>query len=401
MKARIRTLKPEMWADEKVAALSRDARLLLVGMITLADDEGRFRARRSQLVGALFPEDEDAWELLDEWIAEIKRSKLVLFYVVNKTPYGAFRHWKRHQKINRPTASELPPPPDPEVVEENRVKVYDKSGNFKKTAIPERVRRAVAKAAGAIPGETTSAYCHWCSAEGTIHWHALEDGRPGSWVTFKNLELDHLVPEYDGGATDETNIVLACESCNRRRGHRNGDRHPDDKQTIPSVASVIANHGATHGSVHGSTHGMITEIEVGSATRSDPILISSLINNNGSGLRQTEQIALLCGLLAAHIQRNDEKAHPDPDAESWRTDMRLLVADRHGDVAEVARIIDWCQADGFWRSNILSPRKLRKQFTQLALKAKTPANVTPIGGRRENVSDWLREINGLNGEEAA
>lgn len=58
--------------------------------------------------------------------------------------------------------------------------------------------------------------------------------------------------------------------------------------------------------------------------------------------------------------------------------MRLLLADRGGDVAEVVRIIDWCQADGFWRCNILSPGKLRKQFTQLVLKASESA---AVGGK--------------------
>jgi hypothetical protein len=57
---RIRTLKPEMWADEKVGALTRDARLLFIGLITLADDAGRFRAMPSAILGHVFPYDLDA-----------------------------------------------------------------------------------------------------------------------------------------------------------------------------------------------------------------------------------------------------------------------------------------------------------------------------------------------------
>jgi hypothetical protein len=78
--------------------------------------------------------------------------------------------------------------------------------------------------------------------------------------------------------------------------------------------------------------------------------------------------------------------------------MRLLVADRNGDWREVARVIDWCQADAFWRSNILSPGKLRKQFTALLLKANQPSDGRP--GRKENASDWLREINQPQGSVA-
>lgn len=95
--------------------------------------------------------------------------------------------------------------------------------------------------------------------------------------------------------------------------------------------------------------------------------------------------------LAERIRRNDPKADPQPDSRRWLTDMRLLVADRGGDVEEVARVIDWCQADAFWRSNILSPAKLRKQFTQLLLKSQQPTNVTPM---RENASSLLRALDG-------
>src|ERR1035437_6793586 len=54
-------------------------------------------------------------------ITEIKDSGMVLFYLHDGLPYGAFKHWKKHQKINKAVPSELPPPPDPGVVRENSV----------------------------------------------------------------------------------------------------------------------------------------------------------------------------------------------------------------------------------------------------------------------------------------
>jgi hypothetical protein len=62
---RIRTIKPEMWADEKVGQLSRDARLLFVGLITMADDEGRLRGCPAAILGHVFPYDDDALRKLD------------------------------------------------------------------------------------------------------------------------------------------------------------------------------------------------------------------------------------------------------------------------------------------------------------------------------------------------
>jgi hypothetical protein len=108
---RIRTLKPEMWADEKIGALSRDARLLFVGLVTLADDEGRFRAMPSAILGHVFPYDEDALRKLEKWTRELERGHLLVRYQHAGVTYGALNGWSKHQKINRPNPSELPSPP--------------------------------------------------------------------------------------------------------------------------------------------------------------------------------------------------------------------------------------------------------------------------------------------------
>lgn len=90
---------------------------------------------------------------------------------------------------------------------------------YRKRAIPQATRRAVALRNGCRPGESAVAGCHWCGAEGRIYWSRRSDGKPSGWVTFSH-ELDHVVPEFVGGASDPDNIVLACRPCNRRRGWR-------------------------------------------------------------------------------------------------------------------------------------------------------------------------------------
>jgi hypothetical protein len=75
----------------------------------------------------------------------------------------------------------------------------------------------------------------------------------------------------------------------------------------------------------------------------------------------------LCALLAELIVQRDPKSKAPlfADKPRWLTSMRLLIADRGGDVAEVERVLRWCQADPFWQSNVLSAPKLREQFEQL------------------------------------
>lgn len=109
---RIRTIKPEMWADEKIGSLSRDARLLFVGLITMADDDGRLRALPAAVIGHVFPYDDDVTlAKLAKWMRELEESGLVVTYTAGDRPYAWLTGWAKHQKINRANPSELPPLP--------------------------------------------------------------------------------------------------------------------------------------------------------------------------------------------------------------------------------------------------------------------------------------------------
>lgn len=57
--ARIRTIKPEFWQHPKVMRVSRDARLLFLGLLNEVDDEGRMRWSAKRVAGVVFPGDED------------------------------------------------------------------------------------------------------------------------------------------------------------------------------------------------------------------------------------------------------------------------------------------------------------------------------------------------------
>lgn len=132
---RIRTVKPEIWQDEKVGDLSYGARLLMLGLLTMADDEGRLRALPALISGHVFPYDDVPPAKLKHWIGEVEGTGLVLTYTVDAKPYIAFRHWARHQKVNRPTASSLPEPPDPQVVSDNALRDH---GEFSETSVKEQ-----------------------------------------------------------------------------------------------------------------------------------------------------------------------------------------------------------------------------------------------------------------------
>lgn len=114
--ARIRTIKPSFWADEGVAELSRDARLLTIGLISFADDEGRFLASTAAISGFCFPHDDLPAAKVRRWLDEVERVGIVRLYSVNRREYGAFPNWVRHQKISHPAPSVIPAPPSLRVV---------------------------------------------------------------------------------------------------------------------------------------------------------------------------------------------------------------------------------------------------------------------------------------------
>ena len=80
------------------------------------------------------------------------------------------------------------------------------------------------------------------------------------------------------------------------------------------------------------------------------------------------KIAELNLLLAEKMRENDPQAKVSPHSKRWRTDMRLLIKDRGGDLEQVEGVMGWSQADSFWRGVILSPASLRKNFGRLKLR---------------------------------
>jgi len=110
--SRIRTIKPEFQQSESMGRVSRDARLLFIELWTLADDEGRSRASSRMLASLLFPFDDDAPSLIEGWLKELEREQCIHRYSMEGTTYLQVQNWEKHQKIDHPAKSRLPPPPD-------------------------------------------------------------------------------------------------------------------------------------------------------------------------------------------------------------------------------------------------------------------------------------------------
>lgn len=107
--ARIRTIKPDFPQSESMGRLSRESRLFFILLWTIADDSGRTRGNSRILASLLYPYDDDAVTLVDTWICELEGEGCIRRYVIGGSTYIEICNWLKHQKIDKPTQSKIPP----------------------------------------------------------------------------------------------------------------------------------------------------------------------------------------------------------------------------------------------------------------------------------------------------
>ena len=59
----------------------------------------------------------------------------------------------------------------------------------------------------------------------------------------------------------------------------------------------------------------------------------------------------------------------EPNFEKWANTIRLMRERDSLTLNEIERVFNWANQDDFWRVNICSPDKLRKQFAVLHAKS--------------------------------
>lgn len=81
----------------------------------------------------------------------------------------------------------------------------------------------------------------------------------------------------------------------------------------------------------------------------------------------------LCSAMADLLDQLGVK-HSPPTSDSWRRPMRLLLDADKRPRAQVAAVMRWALADGFWRANVHSPKALHARFDQLRLQMQQPVD---------------------------
>lgn len=112
--ARMRSLKPEFFADEELGTLTtRDERLLYAGLWGLADEFSRLRGNPVYIRGQIFPYDEDLTDAdVDAMLSTLEKLGKLVRYKVGASNYIYLKNLAKHQRLDSDKVpSRLPAPP--------------------------------------------------------------------------------------------------------------------------------------------------------------------------------------------------------------------------------------------------------------------------------------------------
>ena len=94
---------------------------------------------------------------------------------------------------------------------------------------------------------------------------------------------------------------------------------------------------------------------------------NTVSSTSRSKLKFETQHLKLAELLYKQIQNNLPN-YKEPDLEKWANEFRLIMERDKREGKEIQNLIIKTQNDNFWKKNILSPSKLRKQYDRLVIE---------------------------------
>ena len=109
MRPRIRSIKPEMWTDEDFGMLDPEAQVLFIGLISHADDEGRFKGTAARVRALIWPFRGDlAIDRVDSRLVELADAGMIVLYENAGRAFIELPNWSQHQRVDKPTKSQYP-----------------------------------------------------------------------------------------------------------------------------------------------------------------------------------------------------------------------------------------------------------------------------------------------------
>lgn len=110
---RIRSIRPEFWSSEDIAAMDWTTRLVFIGLWSYVDDNGVGRDVEKLIVADLFPLEDDPRDTLatvSRSLARLSEGGQITRYTLEGKPYLHINAWSKHQRIDKAAKSRYPLP---------------------------------------------------------------------------------------------------------------------------------------------------------------------------------------------------------------------------------------------------------------------------------------------------
>ena len=105
--ARNRMIKPKFWDDTKIGRLTRDARLLYIGLWNFSDDSGTVIGDSIWLKSKIFPYDQIQIQQFEKWMNELVINGFICLLSYKGERFIYLPNFTRHQVINKPNYEDL------------------------------------------------------------------------------------------------------------------------------------------------------------------------------------------------------------------------------------------------------------------------------------------------------
>lgn len=110
---RIRSIKPDFWSSEDIAALDWHTRLIFIGLWSYVDDNGVGRDSERLIAAALFPLEDDPRESLarvSRGLVGLSEGGQIARYEVGGKGYIHITAWESHQRVDKRGKDRYPLP---------------------------------------------------------------------------------------------------------------------------------------------------------------------------------------------------------------------------------------------------------------------------------------------------
>jgi len=251
MSSQRRMIDSSMWTSDNFTELPFGARLLQLGIINHADDQGRVRAIPKYLRVTIFPYDQTTDADIQDWLQLLAAQNTIILYEAEGKQYAQLVNWWKYQSLQYAQPSPYPRP----------------------AGWQDRVRRTITK--GMI------ATCNWLKVNGEpIEDTCDQDGKPLPPKRRSNSNGGHSPERTNGDTNDLPEIAEETVSFS---GDDSPESSPEGAMRIEEEYNLMRKEGEDHACATVSATETTAPPILGNSPTGDPYMDIAWNRHNGNG----------------------------------------------------------------------------------------------------------------------